>query len=161
MSLEDDIKILSQVSFFEDLDGDQLRLLAFGAEFKSLFAGSELYLQDAPSDCGYVVISGLIDLTVNHGGVETILGSVEAYGVVGEIALITDNMRPTNAVARRDSKLFCIPRVLFMRMLEKYPQTAYRLHQKISRSVRLTVSQLDRIRVDLENQAAEHQTGIR
>ena len=48
MSLEDDIKILSQVSFFEDLDGDQLRLMAFGAEAKSVYAGGELYLQDAP-----------------------------------------------------------------------------------------------------------------
>jgi len=155
MSLEDDIKILSQVSFFEDLDGDQMRLMAFGAEAKSVYAGGELYLQDAPSDCGYVVISGLIDLTVNHGGVETILGSVEPFGVVGELALITDNLRPSNAVARRDSELFCIPRVLFMRMLEKYPETAFRLHQKISRSVRLTVSQLDRIQLELESQGAE------
>ena len=145
MSLEDDISILSQVSFFERINADQLRLLAFGAESMTVFAGAEIYLQNAISDCGYVIASGLVDLTVTLESGERILGSVETGGLVGELALITDNLRATNAVARRDSRLLRIPRVLFLRMLEKYPETAYDLHQKISRSVRATVLQLDKI----------------
>ena len=42
----------------------------------------------------------------------------------------------TGAVARRDSQLIRIPRALFRRMLDEYPESAYRLHQKISRSMR-------------------------
>ena len=145
MSLEHDITILSQVGFFERINADQLRLLAFGAESLNVVAGSELFLQNATSDCGYVVASGLIDLTVTLESGERILGSIETGGLVGELALITDNRRTTNAVARRDSRLLRIPRVLFMRMLEKYPETAYDLHQKISRSVRLTIVKLDQI----------------
>ena len=155
MSLEDDIRVLSQVKFFDNINADQLRLLAFGAETVILHAGAELFLRDAPSDCGYVVISGLIDLTIIHGGEEKIVGSVEAGGLLGELALISDNLRPTGAVARRDSRLFRIPRVLFMRMLEKYPESAYDLHQKILRSVRTTIMQLDGLKIKLESQQAE------
>jgi len=149
MSLEDDIRILSQVSFFEGINADQLRLIAFGAESMTLFAGEELYLQDAPSQCGYVVISGLIDLSVAGRDGNRILSSIETGGLVGELALVTDNLRATNAIARRDSRLLKIPRVLFLRMLEKYPESAYDLHQKISRSVRSTILQLDRIEQNL------------
>ncbi len=155
MSLDDDITILSQASFFDGINSDQLRLLAFGADSETLFAGAELFLQDTQSDGGYVVVSGLIDLTVNSGGEEKILGSVEPGGLVGELALITDNQRATNAVARRDTKLLRIPRVLFMRMLDKYPETAYDLHQKISRSVRTTILQLEKIQMELESQSPE------
>jgi CRP-like cAMP-binding protein len=155
MSLDDDINILSQASFFDGISAEQLRLLAFGADSETLFAGAELFLQDAQSDCGYVVVSGLIDLSVNSGGVEKILGSVEPGGLVGELALITDNQRATNAVARRDTKLLRIPRVLFMRMLDKYPETAYDLHQKIARSVRSTILQLEKIQVELDSQSSQ------
>ncbi len=153
MSLEDDISILAQVSFFDGINADQLRLLAFGAESKNLFAGAELFLQDAPSDGGYVIVSGLIDLTVALGDGERILASIGEGGLVGELALITDNLRATNAVARRDSRLMRIPRVLFMRMLEKYPESAYDLHQKISRSVRATILQLDRVKLSLADKS--------
>ncbi len=149
MSLDDDIQILSQVSFFSGINADQLRLLAFSGESVTIFAGAELFLQDAPSDCGYVVLDGLIDLTISTSEGTRILGSIEKGGLVGELALITDNTRATNAIARRDSRLLKISRVLFLRMLEKYPESAYDLHQKISSSVRATVVQLDRIKENL------------
>ena len=157
MSLDDDINILSQTSFFEGINAEQLRLLAFGADAENLNAGEELFLQDAQSDCGYVVVSGLIDLTINNNGVDKILGSVEPGGLVGELALITDNNRATNAVARRDTKLLRIPRVLFMRMLDKYPETAYDLHHKILRSVRATILQLEKIQGEFESKYLEEE----
>lgn len=149
MALEDDIVALSKVSFFDGINADQLRLLAFGSEVESVFAGAELFFQDAPSNSGYVVLSGLVDLTVSLESGNKILASIEPGGLVGELALITDNLRATNAVARRDSRLMRIPRVLFLRMLERYPESAYDLHQKISRSVRATILQLDRVKQGL------------
>ena len=159
MSLDDDIRILSQVSFFDGINADQLRLLAFGADTKTLHAGEELFIQGEQSDSGYVVISGLIDLTVVESGAETVLASVEVGGLLGELALITQNQRATNAVARRDSRVFRIPRILFMRMLEKYPESAYDLYQKISGSVRATVLQLDRVKQYLDSQVPEDGKG--
>lgn len=151
MSLEDDVGVLSKVSFFEGINADQLRLLAFGAESVSLLAGQDLFLQDAPSDSGFVVVSGLIDLTISTERGVQILTSIEGGGLVGELALVTNNLRSTNAVARRDSRLIKIPRVLFTRMLDKYPESAYDLHQKISRSVRSTILQLEKVKFRLSS----------
>lgn len=151
MSLEDDVGILGKVSFFEGINADQLRLLAFGAESLSLLAGQDLFLQDAPSDSGFVVASGLVDLTFSSEKGNQILTSIESGGLVGELALVTDNLRATNAVARRDSRLLKIPRVLFIRMLDKYPESAYDLHQKISRSVRATILQMEKVKVRLSD----------
>ncbi len=150
MALDDDIAALAKVSFFDGINADQLRLLAFGSEIESVYAGAELFLQNSPSNSGYVVLSGLVDLTVTVESGTKILASVEPGGLVGELALITDNLRATNAIARRDSRLMRVPRVLFLRMLERYPESAYDLHQKISRSVRATILQLDRVKQGLE-----------
>ncbi len=145
--------LLSRVALFEDFDANQLRLLAFGSDHVTLTAGSELYLQDQESDCGYVMVNGLVDLTFSDRHGETVLASIGAGGLIGELALVSDNARPTGAIARRDSQLIRIPRALFRRMLEEYPDSAYRLHQKISRSMRQLVQQLQKVRLRLdENQ---------
>ena len=62
MSLEDDIRILSGVTLFEDLSSEQLRLLAFGAERISLAKGRELYREGQSAECGFIIISGAVDL---------------------------------------------------------------------------------------------------
>ena len=108
-------------------------------------------MKDAPSDSGFVVVSGLIDLTMSSESGVQILASIEGGGLVGELALVTNNLRATNAVVRRDSRLIKIPRVLFTRMLDKYPESAYDLHQKISRSVRSTILQLEKVKFRLSN----------
>lgn len=145
MSLDNDMAILASTSFFDGLDSDQLRILAFGSETVHVTAGSEVYLINSVSDCGYVVAEGLIDLTISANGHEVLLGSIESGGLIGEIALISDTARATNAIARRDSRLIRIPRTLFRRMLEKYPESAYDLHQKISRKMRAMVADLNRV----------------
>lgn len=151
MSLDDDMAILAGTSFFDGLDSDQLRILAFGSENIHVTAGSEVYIVNAASDCGFVVSEGLIDLTIIANGQEVLLGSIEPGGLIGEISLISDTPRSTNAIARRDSRLIRIPRTLFRRMLEKYPESAYDLHQKISRNMRAMVADLNRVQIGETN----------
>ena len=58
MALKDDIALFQQLSIFEGLSDDHLRLLAFGAETTSLPADRKLYREDDEADSAYVVISG-------------------------------------------------------------------------------------------------------
>lgn len=151
MSLQNDMAALAKVQFFEGFTIDQLRLLAFGAEACTLFAGETLFLENDKSDCGFVLVEGLIDLTTSLHDGERIISSIEPGGLVGELALISETLRSTNAIARRNSRLLQIPRVLFVRMLKKYPETARGLYQKISRSVRSTMLEMEKIRTDLSD----------
>jgi CRP-like cAMP-binding protein len=101
MALSDDIRLLSGVPLFQGLDDDQLRLVAFGAERRSVAKGQELFREQSPAECAYVVARGRLDLyTLGRDAAE-------------------------------DGEVLRIPRTLFHRLLEEYPAVARILEQRI------------------------------
>lgn len=132
MSLEDDIRILSGVTLFEDLSSEQLRLLAFGAERIKLAKGRELYREGQSAECGFIIVSGAVDLFRETSRGRHVVKKVVPPMVLGELALITETSRLTGAVAAEDSEVMRINRSLFKRMLEEYPQTAFYLHERLT-----------------------------
>lgn len=132
MSLEDDIRILSGVTLFEDLSSEQLRLLAFGAERIKLAKGRELYRESQSAECGFIIVSGAVDLFRETPRGRHVVKKVVPPMVLGELALITETSRLTGAVAAEDSEVMRINRSLFKRMLEEYPQTAFYLHERLT-----------------------------
>ena len=131
MGLEQDMSILGRVALFRDLTRDQLRLLAFGAERLRLPAGRNLYYEDAPADCAFIVVEGEIELFHMRDGKRVELGKVAKGSLLGELALIAPGRRPTGATALVDSELLRVDQKLFRRLLEEYPETAQRLHRMI------------------------------
>lgn len=132
MSLERDIGILRDVPLFSSLTGDQLRLLAFGAEHRLLKKGETLFRAAARADAGFVVASGAVTLLRGASGAEK---AVAVYGpgtLLGELALITETRRPATAVTTEECDVIRITRTLFRRMLEEYPELAFALHEKIA-----------------------------
>jgi len=151
MTLEQDIELLSRVELLGRFNVEQLRLLAFGAQKRNLASGEILYRQGARTDCGYVVISGQIDITVNSGEQDTVLDTFGPGSLVGELALITETTRIVTALAREDTRLLRISRTIFRRVLEEFPELAIELHQRISKSVNDFVGQLERVERKLAN----------
>jgi CRP-like cAMP-binding protein len=133
MGLEHDIIVLGRVSLFRDLNRDQLRLLAFGAEHLSLEQGQDLYQEDDPADCAFIVLDGEIELFRMRGGERVPAGRSGKGTMLGELALITDAHRPTGATARLDSRLMRLHQKLFRRLLEEYPDIAVRVQRVIVR----------------------------
>ncbi len=145
MSLEDDIRILGDVELFSNLSNDQLRLLAFGAESVRLKVGRDLYRQNAPADCAFVVVSGTVALWQDDTGRREVVMTVGEGALLGELALISGTKRPTGAVAETDCELLRLNRKLFRRMLEEYPETAMRLHQRIAQNLQAMIAQIDQL----------------
>lgn len=132
MSLESDIAVLSKVPLLAGLSGDQLRLLAFGAEHRRLRAGEILFRMGARADAGFVVAAGRIVLVAGRPGHEKQVAEADPGMVLGEIALLTDTRRPATATAETDCDVIRITRTLFRRMLEEYPEIAFDLHQRLT-----------------------------
>lgn len=145
MGLEQDIELLSRVTMFQDFEPEQLRLIAFGTERRFLRNGSVLYRQGEESDGGFVVATGQIDIVAYHGDREIVLDSCGPAGLIGELALITENRRTANAIARVDCEVLFIPRSLFHRLLREYPHMAALLHARIAQSVRGMVTQMEKV----------------
>lgn len=136
MGLEHDIIVLGRVGLFRDLNRDQLRLLAFGAEHLNLPAGFELYPEDEPADCAFIIIDGEIELFHLRNGERIPAGRSGKGSMLGELALITTAHRPTSASARVDSRVMRLDQKLFRRLLEEYPDTAVRLQRVITSNLR-------------------------
>jgi len=149
LSLESDIKLLGRVKMFAGFDQDQLRLLAFGAEARALGQGTRLYRQDQPSDGGYVIVRGNVDLI--SGLHDNVISSHGAGSLIGEMALISSTLHAATAVATENSEVLKITRPLFRRMLHEYPQLATLLQQRIMDSVNEFADNLDKIRAKLDH----------
>jgi CRP-like cAMP-binding protein len=140
MALKDDIALFMQLSIFEGLSEEHLRLLAFGAERRRLERGHVLFRQGAAADSAFVVTIGHLRLTMySPSEGERVMGEAGPGSILTEIAMIAEAERHFTATATEESEVIRISRVLFRRMLEEYPEVAVaidrRLRENFSRLV--------------------------
>ncbi|MFK4824768.1 cyclic nucleotide-binding domain-containing protein [Paenochrobactrum sp. BZR 588] len=145
MALDDDIRILSKVGLFETFNGEQLRLLAFGAERLVLRAGRELFHEGQSADCAYIVVSGHIVLFHRLQNERVPVRSVHSGSIIGEMALIAQSDRLTGALAEEETEVIRLSRTVFRRILEEYPELAANLYQRISEDLNKMVGDIEKI----------------
>ena len=125
MSLEQDIRNLSRIPIFAEVEPEALRLLAFAAETRILRTGEILFRKGDMSDGGYVILSGTMRL---ESGDDRGVGPLaRTHALVGELALVTQTERPVSAIAHEPTTVLKISRQLFQRVLKEFPQSAVRL----------------------------------
>ena len=148
MSIEDDIAFLERVPTLALLGRDALRILAIGAESRYLHDGNVLFSQGEVAEAGYVVQEGLLSLgPVRRAGEELTVGPGT---LLGELALLTETTRPVTAIAVEPSTVIRIPRTLFLKMLEGYPEAAVRLRDSFIARAEHSESDMQRVRRVLE-----------
>ena len=125
MTIEDDIAFLERIPSLRLLGRDALRILAIGAESRDIHEGISLFGEGDDADCAYVVQEGSFELVAEKGAIPPSVAGPGA--LIGETALLTDAKRTTGAVAREPSTVVRIPRQLFLKMLEGYPDAARRM----------------------------------
>jgi len=144
MTIEDDIAFLERIPSLRLLGRDALRILAIGAESRTIHEGTALFGEGEDADCAYVVQEGAFELVSERGAMPP---SVAGPGtLIGETALFTEAKRTTGAVAREPSTVVRIPRQLFLKMLEGYPDAARRMRDAIAARVSKTATDLTRVR---------------
>ena len=144
MTIEDDIAFLERIPSLRLLGRDALRILAIGAESRTIPEGISLFDEGEAAECAYVVQEGSFDLVSEKGAIPA---SVAGPGtLIGETALFIEAKRTTAAVAREPSTVVRIPRQLFLKMLEGYPDAARRMRDAIASKVSKTASELTRVR---------------
>ena len=146
MSLDGDIALLKRVPLFGELPTEQLRLIAFSAVRLDLVPGQVLFREKANANCGYIVSSGVLELTVGEGKTRELMATCEAGSLVGEIALFVETKRPVTATAMIASQVIEIDRKLITRMLNEYPHIAVRLRATLADRLSATVAELGKVR---------------
>jgi CRP-like cAMP-binding protein len=132
MTIEDDIALLQGVPTLALLGREPLRILAIGAENRYVHAGEVLFREGDAADGGYVVQEGSFRLSPERQGNAARAAVVGPGTLIGELALITETRRPQTATAEEPSTVIRIPRQLFLKMLDGYPDLAYRLREMMA-----------------------------
>jgi CRP-like cAMP-binding protein len=131
MSIEDDIAFFEWVPTLAILGRPALRILAIGAENRYVHSGEVLFNAGDAADAGYVVQEGSFSLAPRASqGSETI--TVGPGTLLGELAMLTDTTRPITAKALEPATVLRIPRTLFLKMLEGFPEAAARLRDDMT-----------------------------
>jgi CRP-like cAMP-binding protein len=145
MSIEDDIEFFERVPTLALLGHEALRILAIGAENRYIHNGTVLCRQGEAIDAGYVVQEGSFRLT-RAGDSDAAGRTVGPGAIIGEPALLVETKSSLTATARQPSTVIRIPRMLFVRMLEGYPEAAQRLRDKLLAQTEQTAREMRSMR---------------
>jgi CRP-like cAMP-binding protein len=148
MTIEDDIGFLERVPTLRLLGRGALRILAIGAESRYVQSGTILFTAGEAADGGYVVQQGSFSLSSSK---DRNGDSVAGPGtLLGEAALIAETKRPATATAREPSTVIRIPRALFLKMLEGFPDAALRLRDLVASRTDQWTREIQNIRESLD-----------
>jgi CRP-like cAMP-binding protein len=149
MAIEDDINFFEKVPTLSMLGRGALRILAIGAESRYVHSGETLFTVGDDADGGYVVQEGSFRLTP-RGGDAVRSVRVGVGTLLGELALFTETTRPVTATATEPSTVLCIPRPLFLKMLEGYPDAAVRLREILAKRTDESERDMQRLRAVID-----------
>jgi len=108
--------------FFSGLSPTEIDALASRSSTRRLAAGATLFVEGAPGDGLYGVLSGSIALTIDsRDGRDLILNTIGPGDFFGEIALLDGKGRTAGAVAREATQLLFIPRTEFLAFMREQP----------------------------------------
>jgi CRP-like cAMP-binding protein len=144
MSIADDIAFLERIPLLRQLGSSALRIVAIGVEAYRLDAGQRLFAAGDLADCAYIVQQGSFVLKPERKGSADVIAGPGT--LLGECALIAEIYRPATATARENSTVLRIPRAMFLKMLDSYPEAARRLRDVMAGRVDDWARDLENIR---------------
>jgi len=141
--------VLAQLGVFENLDREEIEVLALGASERTFVPGELLYSEgDAPSEM-FVVLEGAVELVgAFTGGVERVFGTVRSGQVLGLLSVIDDGARPATARVVEPTRVLAMDRATIVDLRDNAPMTwakiISRLGDQLAAQTRLIVEQYRR-----------------
>ena len=138
--------VLAQLGVFENLDREEIEVLALGASERTFVPGELLYSEgDAPSEM-FVVLEGAVELVgAFTGGVERVFGTVRSGQVLGLLSVIDDGARPATARVVEPTRVLAMDRATIVDLRDNAPMTwakiISRLGDQLAAQTRLIVEQ--------------------
>ena len=151
MSIEDDIAFFERVPTLSLLGRAALRILAIGVESRYVHSGEVLFRAGEEADCGFVIQEGSFTLSTEAAANGKSI-TVGPGTLLGELALLTGTRRPATATALEPSTVWRIPRPLFMKMLDGYPDAAQRLRDILTRRIEDSARDIESVRIVFDAQ---------
>ena len=119
------IRVFGEIQLFHGLSEEEIALLAGSAKVRTYPPGAILFLEADEGKEAYVVISGVVDLTLmTIDGDQLLLHRVEGGGYFGEMALLDGKPRSATATIISRAEIASIARNDFLGVLRANPDAA-------------------------------------
>jgi CRP/FNR family transcriptional regulator, cyclic AMP receptor protein len=140
------LEILRKHPIFSDLKPDAFDQLCRYVKHSRLKRGVTIFSKGDPGNCLYAVISGTVKISTSSAeGRSAILNLIGTGEVFGEIALLDDRERTTDAIANSDCELFVIDRREFIPFLHDQPALAMKFIKLLCARLRRTSEHVEQI----------------
>jgi len=128
---------LKGVPLFCNLNEGQISVLSRIGVIRTFKKGRVIVYQNDPGDSLYIVVSGLVKVTLlNEDGREIVLSILTKGDFFGELALLDNEPRSANVIAVEDTGLFLITRVQFYQLIETHPHILRKVLKEICARLR-------------------------
>jgi len=121
---------------FGGVDASTLAEIEAACEWLDLPSGQTLFRQGDPGESLYAIVSGRVVIRAERDGAEVLVREVGRGETIGEMALLTGDLRSATVVAIRDSVLVRLRRDAFDRLLESHPRMALGLSRLLVERLR-------------------------
>ncbi|AKJ05922.1 CRP-like cAMP-binding protein [Archangium gephyra] len=130
-------ELLSQVPLFSSLGSDDLERLSASLQPRRYDRGEIIFHQGDVGTDLYIIRKGEVTIRLSSAdGREVALALLRRGDAFGELALLDEAPRSTDAVARDEAALLTLSRKDFQKFLEERPQVIPALLAELSRLVR-------------------------
>lgn len=113
------VEALTRQRLFRSMEPDLIEELAAGARFVDLRGGAVLFEPGAQPDAMYLVVTGRLRVELPDGQ----FSDVGVDESVGDISVITNEVRTDRVIALRDSHLIRLQRQELLNALRQHPQS--------------------------------------
>jgi len=137
---------LRKIAYFSEIDGQLQKELAQHAQRVSLEAGEILLIEGERSQTAYVVESGWLKSSKSSlNGREHVLQFIGAGETINETNVLADTTNATSITALEPSVLYAIRRDVILSVLNRYPQLAQIIIQKLADTVQFLFTVIEDI----------------
>ncbi len=138
LSTIEKIIFLKEVSFFEGMTVDQLKILAGVAEEQVFNEEAVIYPEGAPGGVLYVIVRGRIALEREgqRKGSYSRIATLNTYGYFGENTLFDSSPSTERAIAVQDTLMLSLRREPLLELMRRNPDLSLKLINVLSRRLR-------------------------
>jgi uncharacterized membrane protein len=157
-----DYELLREIPLFELLDEQELSSLAAQMEQRAYITGQLVYAVGDPGGVMYIVQSGRVEVFIRDRNHERVRITVcEPGDIFGEVALLANDERHTNAKALEDTTVLIVDRNDLDMLFRNHPTAALDIISMLGKRIRETdVLIQDRVVARNVNEEMEEILGI-
>ncbi len=133
LTLVEKLVLIKDVSFFQGMTVDQLRILANVCEEEIYPADSRLYTEGDPGGVLYVVVSGRVGLEhEKYKGSFARVATIDAGSFLGETNFFDNNCCSNSAIAIQETRTLRLRREPLIALARQYPDLSLKLINGLS-----------------------------